>query len=198
MAPIKKRARARTKASRPATSTPPSAPSTTPSASGSKILKRRAKHEALLSRLSSRVTKPRRRRGAKTQLAAKLDDLLSALPEDDEDEWEGISDHDDGAQVKMKLKSARSRPGAMKTRLKLEREERERFARNMAQMVGAKKGETKEMDARKEGEGEEQTQAQKDRWAALRGFIGQTMQQNFILQQVITLKCVEPLYQRGP
>lgn len=105
----------------------------------------------------------------------------------EEDEWEGVSDEevDDTSALgklgklakirrkrpavapadgKMQLKTLKSRPGAMKRKARLEHTEMERFRKNMAQM--------------QQGTAAEQSSSTADRWTALRGFIGQTMQQS--------------------
>jgi hypothetical protein len=65
----------------------------------------------------------------------------------------------------MKLKTLKSRPGALKRKQKMEESEKERFGKNLASMSAPA-----------------QTAAaaggSSDRWAALRGFIGQTLEQN--------------------
>lgn len=59
----------------------------------------------------------------------------------------------------------KSKPGALKRKQKMDNQERERFAKNMAQLIGAKTdGETV------------QTAPATSKWAALRGFIGQTLE----------------------
>ncbi|KAF2148662.1 hypothetical protein K461DRAFT_297176 [Myriangium duriaei CBS 260.36] len=205
-APIKKRsirARTRTRTASSSSSVQPtssSTPPTHPSDSASlfptsKKDKRTQKHAALLSRISKSApgVRTKRRSRPNKRLAADLGGLLDTLPsvspgEDDEEEWEGISDSDattgqrpagtrrrkrapDG---KIVLRTMKSRPGAGKVRAKLEREEKERFGRNMAMMVG--KG--PEEGGKQEQEQGQQTQTQADRWAALRGFIGTTMTQS--------------------
>ena len=85
---------------------------------------------------------------------------------------------------KIKQKSMRSRPGATKRRDKLERMERERFGKNMAVLVGLKgEGQVRGaggmvVDGENGSEKPAQTQnTTGSRWAALRGFISQTMEQ---------------------
>jgi hypothetical protein len=73
-------------------------------------------------------------------------------------------------EAKIKHKSLRSRPGAMKRREKLEKMERERFGKNMAQLVEKKEGEAGEVVTATE------RRSGKGGWAALRGFISQTME----------------------
>ena len=73
----------------------------------------------------------------------------------------------------------KSRPGAMKRREKVDLGERERFAKNMAQMAVSAPLPSSEPggdDARQTGEAAA-TAATSQRWAALRGFIAQTLEQ---------------------
>jgi hypothetical protein len=69
-------------------------------------------------------------------------------------------------------KSMKSRPGALKRREKVDKGERERFAKNLAQMNGKKTNGMEEDTA-----GPESGNLVNNRWAALRGFIAQTMEQ---------------------
>ena len=70
--------------------------------------------------------------------------------------------------AKIRHKSMKSRPGAMKRRERLEKMERERFGKNMAQLTAGSIEMTSE-DAQKT--------VTASRWAALRGFISQTLEQ---------------------
>jgi hypothetical protein len=86
----------------------------------------------------------------------------------------------DGAEKgKIKQKSMRSRPGATKRREKLERMERERFGKNMAQLAaGSAQENTNSQTNAMQVEGSvSQASSTSSRWAALRGFIAQTMEQ---------------------
>ncbi|KAM0796899.1 ribosome biogenesis protein SLX9-domain-containing protein [Usnea florida] len=154
--------------------------------------KRHSKHALLLSRIqntapqkqpSSRITKRRR---PHKKLITTLDSLADALPNptDDGEEWEGIDGAEgkgrDGAK-KMKHKSLRSRPGAGKKKEALVAMERERFAKNLAEMCAGSSSASQDAVASGEGEGvvvggvgAERGSA--DRWAAIRGFISQTME----------------------
>ncbi|KAI6881427.1 hypothetical protein KC360_g5403 [Hortaea werneckii] len=95
------------------------------------------------------------------------------------------------AANRMKMTSLRHRPGAMKRKHRMEQGEMERFGRNLAQMVGS--GQANVSDGKsgaaksRQGEGSKATggedagagaASQSDRWAALRRFIGGTMEQN--------------------
>jgi hypothetical protein len=163
--------------------------------------KRTIKHNTLLDKVrDSGVSKAggkkvlKRRRPAK-KLVTDLDSLADALPDasDEDDEWEGLEDEDveemqvDGTtatkkrkrrkvpktaeqQGKMVMKSLNLRQGAMKKKKVMEEKERERFGKNLAAMVGTSGGKENVGDG-----GDKAAQTQKERWAALRSFIGGTM-----------------------
>ena len=159
------------------------------------------RHSAFVSRIEKTAPgkiKKRRRPGKK--LVAGLESLLDTLPDveasgasrkagsEDDDEWEGLSEDEDVVDTsslgelgkiarvrrkrkpevpgKMQLKTLKSRPGATKRKAKLESAEMDRFRKNMAQMAQGQSVPSKEGSSTA------------DRWAALRGFIGQTMEQS--------------------
>ena len=117
---------------------------------------------------------------------------------DDDDGWEGLSGSDveyAGMQAdammkrrrrraaegngKMVMKSLKHRPGAMERKRKLEEREVERFGKNLAQLVGTggrAKG-VADGDGGEDASNEASIQ-QADKWAALRGFIGGTMEKD--------------------
>lgn len=165
--------------------------------------KRNLKHAALMHKvrdasINKFAGKKRRRPGKKIAAAESLAGLRNALPEledEDEDEWEGLSDDDadiesavakkarrrraDG-EGKIKMRSLKHRPGAMKRKQALERSEQERFGRNLAQLVGTecgpgKVGRSEGQAAREDGGGDG---GQAGKWAALRAFIGGTMERD--------------------
>ena len=78
---------------------------------------------------------------------------------------------------KIRHRSLKSRPGATKRKEKLERMERERFGRNLAQLTAGAGKENANMEVAKAGELKPETSSTSSRWAALRGFISQTMEQ---------------------
>ncbi|KAI9772309.1 MAG: hypothetical protein M1840_001058 [Geoglossum simile] len=142
------------------TTTPPTAPSKT------KRSKRTTKHLTFVNKISKNttgksptsVTKRRGRRGRPSKpLLADLQSLADALPDTSE------IPSGEGA-VLLRKKSLKSRPGALKRKAKVEKGERERFNRNLAQMVGVV------------GEGGVAAAATSTRWAALRGFVSQTLE----------------------
>ncbi|THV89236.1 hypothetical protein D6D27_06613 [Aureobasidium pullulans] len=195
MAPTsgKKRTTMRAKvaaATRPATTSP----NVSTSSSNTKAGKRALKHDTLISRIEKSQKKPLKRRRPGKKLNTALDSLADALPEleeegsEDDDEWEGIDEEGDAQDTmlgtlrkqvrvrkakpvdgKMKLKTLKSRPGALKRKQKMEESEKERFGRNLASMsVQPAAGDAVAG----------QTDGSANRWAALRGFIGQTLEQN--------------------
>jgi len=131
--------------------------------------KRRIKHAQLMSKVSKSTTQKSRRRRPNKKLVTTLDSLADALPDDgqssgSEKEAAGSSAVD---QVNIiRRKSMKSRPGAMKRKQKLDNNERDRFAKNLAQMAVPTPG---------SGSGSgSATSAEKLR--ALRGFISQTLE----------------------
>jgi len=77
----------------------------------------------------------------------------------------------------IKRKSMKSRPGAMKRREKLEQSERDRFAKNMAQLAASQP--TSELDKENtsvDAVPNTNVPPTNARWAALRGFISQTLE----------------------
>jgi hypothetical protein len=136
----------------------------------------------------SKITKARPaakrkvRRPSRKLAAANLSALAAALPEVDEEDFQAT-------EGKIKHKSLKSRPGALKRKEKLVRGEVERFRRSMGQLMA--------MQGEKNGDAEmeiEDTASSKDegaaaapsaptaptssRFAALRGFITATMERN--------------------
>ena len=79
--------------------------------------------------------------------------------------------------AKIKHKSVRTRPGAQKRREKLEKMERERFGKNMAQLTTAVPAVAPAAEAPAAEAGAAAPAPTASRWEALRGFISQTMEQ---------------------
>lgn len=81
-----------------------------------------------------------------------------------------------GEGAKIKHKSLKSRPGAGRRKEKLVADERERFAKNLALMAAGSgtvsAGATPDVDMA----GDRKEKGSADRWAAIRGFISQTME----------------------
>ena len=137
--------------------------------------------------------KKRRRPQKKLVAAEDMDGMRDALPsfsDDEGDEWEGLSDEDEegaaatkrrrrkvgGESGKIKMRSLKHRPGAMKRKRRMEGLEMERFGRNLAQLSANTKQSNESKKAGIEvdsGGGGAET---KEKWAALRAFIGSTME----------------------
>lgn len=131
----------------------------------SKKDKRRIKHAQLISKVTKTDTTKQRRRRPSKKLVTTLDALADALPDDVDDstsanEAAGTLPAD---QINViRRKSMKSRPGALKRKQKLDNSERDRFARNLAQMAVPASSTASASSA--------------DKLRALRGFISQTLE----------------------
>lgn len=130
-----------------------------------------------MSRVEKSHEKPPKRRRPSKKLVANLHSLAEALPASDEKDRDGV-----GVQVNViKRKTLKHRPGAVKRREKVERMERERFLKNLAEMteIGTKGvSNPSESTERAADQG-----SASNRWAALRNFISQTMEQQPVFQK---------------
>ncbi|OBT70100.1 hypothetical protein VE03_00409 [Pseudogymnoascus sp. 23342-1-I1] len=132
--------------------------------------KRTIKHSAFVNRIEKANTKTLKRRRPSKKLVATLESLADALPDFDDD---GNGGERIVGDAKIKHRSLKSRPGATKRREKLEKMERERFGKNMAQLSA-----TTETAPALEGQPHAAAAAAtSNKWAALRGFISQTLEQ---------------------
>jgi hypothetical protein len=127
----------------------------------SKKDKRTIKHSAFVNRIEKTHKKTLKRRRPSKKLITTLESLADALP-DTEDAERTVGD------AKIRHKTISTRPGATKRREKLEKLERERFGKNMAQLTAG--------GTPVEGDGAQKA-VTANRWAALRGFISQTLDQ---------------------
>ncbi|KAM4054468.1 ribosome biogenesis protein SLX9 domain-containing protein [Hirsutella rhossiliensis] len=142
--------------------------------------KRLIKHSSFLARVassssSSRITKPRsqnRSRRPNNKLKTSLQGLADALPSlQDEDEG---ADEDRRGELRHKVRhrSIKSKPGALKRKEMVVKGEMERFGVSMARLSGATPSSSTPSlrggQAQADGNG---------RWAALRGYISATMEQ---------------------
>ncbi|EAW23538.1 FAM207/SLX9 family protein [Aspergillus fischeri NRRL 181] len=128
--------------------------------------KRIIKHASFVSKIEKSSQKSPKRRRASKKLVANLESLADALPETETEM------NDPSSQVNIiKQKTLQHKPGAMKRRQKLEKVERDRFAKNMAQMA------TIHTNVQPVAETQNEASSTSNRWAALRNFISQTMEQ---------------------
>ncbi|KAK4196967.1 ribosome biogenesis protein SLX9-domain-containing protein [Triangularia verruculosa] len=166
----------------------------------SKRDKRLIKHSSFVSKITkpssaaSKNAKKRQAKKAKTQLSTTLESLGDVLDDiEDEMEEDGAMDSEQRLQGKVRHKSIKSRPGALKRKEKVVKGEMSRFGHNLAQLATVTSAATTATISRNpaqvEKEVKEQAQmetetttaqeaATSNRWAALRGFISSTMEQN--------------------
>jgi hypothetical protein len=129
------------------------------------------KHSTFVSKIEKTNKKTLKRRRPSKKLVANLESLADALPGADNPKESGPA-----SQVNViKHKSLKHQPGAMKRKAKLDRVERERFGKNMAQMAGAQAQPTSSAATPSDMGNVADTSR---RWAALRSFITQTMDHN--------------------
>ncbi|KAI0409740.1 ribosome biogenesis protein SLX9-domain-containing protein [Xylaria palmicola] len=166
----------------------------TPSVDGftnTKKDKRIIKHSTFISRVEKAHRKPLKRRRPGKKLVTNLESLADALPDllaDGETE-EGLRQLREG---KIRHKSLKMRKGALKKKEKIVKGEMDRFSHSLAQLnaMGASnasadmqvEGSSEPASTQTQTQPAAQAQAQppstSSRWAALRGFISSTMEQN--------------------
>ena len=110
-----------------------------------------------------------------------LEDLVDALPDASaasRNAQEAVGG-DERANIKIRHQSLKSRPGAGKKKQKLVAMETERFRKNMARMAAGSAG-TGRADSTANLGGKDNLEdisgRSAERWAAIRGFISQTME----------------------
>jgi Ribosome biogenesis protein SLX9 len=137
----------------------------------SKKDKRVIKHSAFINRIEKAHKKPLKRRRPSKKLVTTMESLADALPDVEVLE---------GGEGKIKMKSLRSKPGAMKRKEKVERMERERFGRNFSVLMGARKDNEEVVEEVEMGEGVVGTEApkKKGRFAALRAWVDSNMERH--------------------
>ncbi len=144
--------------------------------------KRLMKHSAFMSRVAdSGVSKKgknkRTGRGRSQKLSTTMDSLADALPELEDGEG-GL----EALQGKIRHKSLRSKKGALKRKEQVVKGEMERFGVSMAQLAKTSQTKTPTQAAPSKTADEPSANAStagvSNRWAALRGYISSTMEQN--------------------
>lgn len=129
--------------------------------------KRTIRHSALVSRIEKSHPYTKKRRRPSKKLITNLESLADALPSVPEDQRVT-------GDVSIKHKSLKSKPGAMKKKEALIGMERERFNKNMTQMI---KFHMPNDEGESQSTSPTATESTGKRWAAIRGFIQQTMEQ---------------------
>lgn len=133
-----------------------------------------------MSRIEKTHRKPLKRRRPGKKLVANLESLADALPDllADGETKEGLRQLREG---KIRHKSLKMRKGALKKKEKIVKGEMDRFSYSLARL-NAMSGTDNNTDSDIQVEGQPEPaadkQASKQRWAALRGFISTTMEQN--------------------
>lgn len=116
--------------------------------------------------------------------------MADALPTDDDHntDAQGAAGERAEDQVNIiKRNSMKSKPGALKRREKLDKGERDRFARNMAQLAAPRPvARADQENAGVEKSVKTAIPSANERWAALRGFISQTLETKPELRNVKT------------
>ncbi|KAI3559256.1 hypothetical protein CABS03_07575 [Colletotrichum abscissum] len=145
--------------------------------------KRTMKHSAFLSKVAKTAPgsgKTLKRRRPNKKLVATMESLADALPELEE----GAQTLDQLREGKVRHKSLKSRPGALKRKEKVVKAEVARFGASMAALasvpaaVNAGGAGAGAMAVEEAGSHETTTSATSSRWAALRKHISSTMEQN--------------------
>ncbi|KAI0508414.1 ribosome biogenesis protein SLX9-domain-containing protein [Xylaria bambusicola] len=157
----------------------------------SKKDKRIIKRSALISRIEKTHRKPLKRRRPGKKLVANLESLADALPDllADGETSEGLRQLREG---KIRHKSLKMRKGALKKKEKIVKGEMDRFTYSLArlntmgaanvdsnmQIEGQAVAEVKQAPSQSQAPPSGSTTSTAGRWAALRGFISSTMEQN--------------------
>ena len=126
------------------------------------------KHSALVSRIEKSGTTSKKQRRPSKKLITSLENLVEALPE-----VPAVDDDEALEAARARQRKLKSKPGALKRKAKMESLERDRFNKNMAQMVGRGQ-DTQRAGGLGEGQDTGKTETS-TRWAALRNFIQQAM-----------------------
>lgn len=146
-----------------------------------------------MNKVAKSSTKPARRRRPNKKLITTLEALADALPSEEDGNESSVrraagQNPEDQVNI-IKRKSLKSRPGAMKRREKVDRGERDRFAKNMAQLAASRptaQAGTESVNGSVKADGKAAIPSTSDRWAALRGFISQTLETKPELKNIKT------------
>jgi hypothetical protein len=129
---------------------------------------------------------PKKKRRPSKKLVATLESLADALPELDADRDGDVAQLKEG---KVRHRSLKTRPGALKRKERVIKGELARFGATMAQMAASaprsssgsttqKSGEGDNVQIQIEGRQETAQKANSERWAKLRSFVASTMEVN--------------------
>ncbi|KUL87597.1 hypothetical protein ZTR_05898 [Talaromyces verruculosus] len=133
--------------------------------------KRLIKHSVFVNKVAKSQKKTPKRRRPSKKLVANLDSLADALPDADDETPSAVANQ---ANI-IKHKTLKHRPGAMKRKEKMEKLERDRFIKNMAQMSAIERAAPKLQQQAENQTTSTEPSSISNRWGVLRGFISQTM-----------------------
>ncbi|KAK2042327.1 hypothetical protein LZ31DRAFT_556171 [Colletotrichum somersetense] len=144
--------------------------------------KRTMKHSAFVSKVEKANKKPLKRRRPNKKLVTTMESLADALPELEE----GAQTLEQLREGKVRHKSLKSRPGALKRKEKIVRAEMQRFGASMAALASVPAADAAapavemavENPVAASGAESAAPDATASRWAALRKHISSTMEQN--------------------
>ena len=144
--------------------------------SNSKVDKRTIKHSAFVNRIEKANKKPLKRRRPNKKLVTTLESLADALPSVDD-----LVKRKEGGKVEMK--SLSHGRGFMKRRGKVEKEERERFGKNLGVIMGNSGGENPPPTSLPAGSAQDENVAPKPsatagRFAAIRAWVNTNMEKH--------------------
>ncbi|KAL8811700.1 MAG: hypothetical protein Q9223_001514 [Gallowayella weberi] len=139
----------------------------------SKKDKRIIKRSALISRIEKNKAQPKKRRRPSRKLVANLDSIAAALP-DAPPKNEQILET---GVARIRHRSLKSKPGALKKKEKIISMEKDRFNKNMAQMAAVQGSDDGQTNGGSHGAATGTDSQSRTKWAALRSFIQQTMEQ---------------------
>ena len=112
-----------------------------------------------MSKIEKSSSKTTKRRRPNKKLVASLESLADALPGLEDEGADGEIEVGQAKIQRKSMKSMKSRPGALKRKEKLEKMERDRFNKNLAQLATSTQG-----------------NAVQDRWAALKSHVQSNME----------------------
>ena len=131
------------------------------------------RHSALISRIEKSKPSSKKRRRPSKKLITNLESLVEALPHVSEERGREMITGD----IRIKHKSLKTRPGVLKKKETLITMEKERFNKNMAQMIQLSNASD---EAESQNTALDSNHDKANRWAAIRGFVKQTMEQRSV------------------
>ncbi|KAI9787953.1 MAG: hypothetical protein M1816_007353 [Peltula sp. TS41687] len=141
----------------------------------SKKEKQKRKHSAFKSRIEKRyATGPsQRRRRPSKKLVANLESLAAALPDLEGD----IGATGSSGQARIAFKSLQSGPGSLRKKATIERAEKDRFQKTMAELATSHVPRSEDPEGGLPQRDVKKASSTSDRWAILRNYISSSIEQ---------------------